>query len=76
MRFGLCTDIKKVKEVEELGFDYVEGKLNQLALWPQEEFDEVFARVYESKGPVVIDCKIDKDEFVLPMVPPGAPRRA
>ena len=22
-------------------------------------------------GPYVIDCAIDKDEFVLPMLPPG-----
>ncbi len=39
MRFGLCTDIRNVREVQEAGFDYIEGKLNQFALWSEEEFD-------------------------------------
>ena len=39
----------------------------------QEDFDMIFTRAYSEKGPVVIDCQVDKDEFVLPMVPPGAP---
>ena len=56
MRFGLCTDIKKVKEVEALGFDYVEGKLNQLALWPQEEFDEVLKSFSSSKIKMETAC--------------------
>lgn len=38
MKFGLCTDIRNVREVQEAGFDYIEGKLNQFALWPEEEF--------------------------------------
>ncbi|MCQ2412214.1 MAG: sugar phosphate isomerase/epimerase [Sphaerochaetaceae bacterium] len=41
MRFGLCTDIRNVKEVQEAGFDYIEGKLNQFALWTEEEFCQV-----------------------------------
>ena len=49
MRFGLCADIRNVKEVEELGFDYIEGKLNQIALWSQEEFDEV-VKLFESSA--------------------------
>ena len=36
-----------------------------------EEFDEAFAKALEIDGPVVIDTYIDKDEFVLPMLPPG-----
>ena len=46
MRFGLCTDIRNVREVQEAGFDYIEGKLNQFALWSEEEFEktlELFA---------------------------------
>ena len=39
----------------------------------QEDFDMIFTRAYSEKGPVVIDCQVDKDEFVLPMIPPGAP---
>lgn len=41
MRFGLCTDIKNVLEVEKVGFDYIEGKLNQFALWTDDEFNSV-----------------------------------
>ena len=28
-------------------------------------------RAFAAKGPYLIDCAIDKDEFVLPMLPPG-----
>ena len=44
MRFGLCTDIRNVLEVQEVGFDYVDGKLNQFALWSQEDFDAVLEK--------------------------------
>ncbi len=36
-----------------------------------EEFEHAFQAAQCSEGPVLIDCKIDKDEFVLPMLPPG-----
>ena len=35
------------------------------------ELDEALERAFACDGPYVIDCKIDKDEFVLPMLPPG-----
>ena len=35
------------------------------------EFEEAFKKALEINGPVVIDTYIDKDEFVLPMLPPG-----
>ena len=35
------------------------------------EFDAAFARAIELDTVVVIDALIDKDEFVLPMLPPG-----
>ncbi|AKL94495.1 acetolactate synthase large subunit [Clostridium aceticum] len=38
----------------------------------KEEFEEVFKKALESKGPVVINCMIDKDDNVFPIVPPGA----
>ncbi len=37
----------------------------------QEEFAEAFQKALAVGGPVVIDTVIDKDEFVLPMLPPG-----
>ncbi len=37
----------------------------------QEEFEKAFVEANNSQGPVLINCLIDKDEFVLPMLPPG-----
>ncbi len=34
-------------------------------------FKSAFSEAYNSGGVTVIDCLIDKDEFVLPMLPPG-----
>ena len=39
----------------------------------REEFNEVFKKALESKTPVVIDCIIDSDDKVWPMVAPGEP---
>ncbi len=36
-----------------------------------EELDAALAKAFRQAGPYVIDCRIDKDEFVLPMLPPG-----
>ena len=36
-----------------------------------EALDKALANAFAHDGPYVIDCAIDKDEFVLPMLPPG-----
>ena len=36
-----------------------------------EALDAALKNGFECSGPYVIDCTIDKDEFVLPMLPPG-----
>lgn len=36
-----------------------------------DELDSALKRAFAAGGPYIIDCKIDKDEFVLPMLPPG-----
>lgn len=36
-----------------------------------EELDKVLPRAFSSKTPVIIDCIIDKDEKVFPMIPPN-----
>ncbi len=36
-----------------------------------EEFDAAFRAALKASGPVLIDTIIEKDEFVLPMLPPG-----
>ena len=40
------------------------------ALTP-EELEHALTEAFACNGPYLIDCAIDKDEFVLPMLPPG-----
>ena len=35
------------------------------------EFEKAMKKAWESPGPVLIECQIDKDDFVYPMVPPN-----
>lgn len=44
---------------------------NGEAVTTVEELDAALEKAFKQNGPYVIDCKIDKDEFVLPMLPPG-----
>ena len=39
----------------------------------REEFADAFKFALNAGGPVVIDCQIDSDDKVWPMVAPGAP---
>jgi len=41
------------------------------AVTTPEQLDAALGRAFAYEGPYIIDCKIDKDEFVLPMLPPG-----
>ena len=36
-----------------------------------EELEDAMKAAFACDGPYLIDCAIDKDEFVLPMLPPG-----
>ena len=36
-----------------------------------QELEEAFQKAFSCDGPYLIDCLVDKDEFVLPMMPPG-----
>lgn len=36
-----------------------------------EELDSAFKTAFSATAPYLIDCRIDKDEMVLPMLPPG-----
>ena len=36
-----------------------------------DELEKALTEAFNCDGPYVIDCAIDKDEFVLPMLPPG-----
>ena len=39
----------------------------------REEFDAAFEKALHADGPVLLDCIIDSDDKVWPMVAPGAP---
>ncbi len=41
------------------------------AVATQEQLDAALGRAFATDGPYLINCAIDKDEFVLPMLPPG-----
>ena len=55
-----------VKLAEAMGAEGVRAS-------PREEFKEAFAKALKRGHPVVIDCQIDSDDKVWPMVAPGAP---
>ncbi len=42
-----------------------------LKLERNEDIASVVDRAFKTKGVKIVDCIIDKDEFVLPMIPPG-----
>ena len=46
------------------------GAKGSRAETPQ-QLDAALKQAFSCDGPYVIDCAIDKDEFVLPMLPPG-----
>jgi acetolactate synthase-1/2/3 large subunit len=35
------------------------------------ELDRALENAFAADGTYLVDCRIDKDEFVLPMLPPG-----
>lgn len=40
IRLGVCTDVKNINEIAEIGFDYLEFSLARLASFTEEEFKE------------------------------------
>ncbi len=45
---------------------------NAVRVHSADEFEKAFCNAIKAKGPYLIDAVIDIDEFVLPMLPPGA----
>ena len=41
------------------------------AVTTPDALEAALSRAFAVDGPYIIDCKIDRDEFVLPMLPPG-----
>ena len=44
----------------------------QIRVTTKEEFADAFAKAVKMQRPVVLDCQIDQDDKVWPMVAPGA----
>ena len=42
-----------------------------LTLEKNADIEETAQRAFDTKGTVIVDCRIGADEFVLPMIPPG-----
>lgn len=61
----LNDSVDFVKVAEGMG---VPGK----TVKTREEFEKAFKEAMDAKGPFVIDCQIDSDDKVWPMVAPGA----
>ena len=40
-------------------------------MYKRQELETSLTEAFACDGPYLIDCAIDKDEFVLPMLPPG-----
>ena len=63
-----CTTLERKSNFVEIAKAF--GADGQ-AVFSISELDNALKKSFESKGPYVIDCAIDKDELVLPMIPQG-----
>ena len=54
IRLGVCTDIKNINEIAEIGFDYLEFSLARLAGMTDEEYGEVCAIV--DSAPIKVEA--------------------
>ena len=41
IRLGVCTDVKNINELAEIGYDYLEYGLAKLASLTEEEYNEI-----------------------------------
>lgn len=64
--FTHLDDIKYSSLADAFGVGYVE-------ITKKEDVEAKLKEAVEMEGPVIINCVIDKDEMVFPMVAPGAP---
>ncbi|MCR4590167.1 MAG: biosynthetic-type acetolactate synthase large subunit [Lachnospiraceae bacterium] len=62
----LTDKVDYVKVAEGLG-------CTAFRITKKSEVEKVLKKAIETEGPVVIDCVIEKDDSVYPMVPPGKP---
>nr|WP_321306957.1 sugar phosphate isomerase/epimerase family protein [uncultured Sphaerochaeta sp.] len=53
MRFGICTDVKSIQKVADIGFDYIEAKLNGLVALSENEFSKI--RDLVEKAPIKVE---------------------
>ena len=62
------TTLEKVTNIVKLAEAFGAAGFN---VTKNEEVEDTLRKAMDVKGPVVIDCRIDRDEMVLPIVPPG-----
>ena len=62
------TTLEKVTDIVRLAEAFGATGFN---VTKNEEVEDTLRKAMDIKGPVVIDCWIDRDEMVLPIVPPG-----
>lgn len=63
-----CTDLDRKTDFAKVGKGF---GVKTFTATSQKEFEAAFEQALKAKGPVWIDCHIDKEERVLPMIPPG-----
>lgn len=63
-----CTDLNRKTDFVNVAKAFGADGQSASSL---EELDSALSKSMKLNGPFVIDCFIDKDEFVLPMLPPG-----
>lgn len=62
------TDLNPHLNFAKIASDFgVEG----IRVTTKEDFEKAFKKAYSEKKPFMIECIIDKDEMVLPFIPPG-----
>ena len=63
-RIRLWEDVDFIKLADAFGIEGI--KLTRNA-----EVEEILQYALDRRGPIIVECDIDRDEMVLPIVPPG-----
>ena len=63
-----CTSLERVTDYIKLAEAF---GAKGLRAQTKQEFDQRIIEAFACDGPVLVDCHVDKDEQVLPMIPPG-----
>ena len=73
---GYCRkemDQSRYREAIDQAIRLLEGKFQEVGDELQAEMEQALAEALDSRSGMVIDCVLDRDEMVSPMVGPGSP---